>query len=272
MTAAFDRLAATYDETWTDSPIGRAQRDAVWRRIDPLFRAGDSVLDLGCGTGEDALHLMRRGVRVKGIDASGEMVRIARTKGVDARQLPIERVGELDDTFDGAISNFGALNCSGADPLVCAGPPGPALRATLSARSFDRQAGQGAGRRPRGLPHYLHSLIRSNGYLAICLCGPFCAWETCYYLRRLDIKRAFRRLRPGGVIASFGVHVTYPTVRQLRHAFHPHFELRHWYGIGLFVPPSYVGKFRGAALDRRFAHWPVLRAMADHRLLVFQRA
>ena len=31
MSAAFDRLAATYDAVWTNAPIGRAQRDQVWR-------------------------------------------------------------------------------------------------------------------------------------------------------------------------------------------------------------------------------------------------
>ena len=32
------RLAPRYDELWTDTAIGRAQRDAVWRHVDPLFR------------------------------------------------------------------------------------------------------------------------------------------------------------------------------------------------------------------------------------------
>jgi len=73
----FDLLAADYDRTWTNSGAGRLQRDAVWRQIVRLFRAGDHVLDLGCGTGEDAAHLMRHGVRVRAMDASPEMVRLA---------------------------------------------------------------------------------------------------------------------------------------------------------------------------------------------------
>ena len=34
----FDRVAARYDELWTATPIGRAQRNPVWRDIDPLFQ------------------------------------------------------------------------------------------------------------------------------------------------------------------------------------------------------------------------------------------
>jgi ubiquinone/menaquinone biosynthesis C-methylase UbiE len=60
--AAFDRIAARYDEFWTCSPVGRLQREAVWRRLDKLFNDGDALLDLGCGTGEDAVHFMRNGI------------------------------------------------------------------------------------------------------------------------------------------------------------------------------------------------------------------
>ena len=98
---AFDKLARSYDEQWTRSPVGRLQRDAVWRHIEGLFPRGGTVLDLGCGTGEDALHLMNGGIRVEAVDSSSEMVRVARERGVDARTLSIEDVGALDARFDG---------------------------------------------------------------------------------------------------------------------------------------------------------------------------
>ena len=85
--ALFERLAPRYDELWTDTAIGRAQRNAVWRVVDELFHAGDHVLDLGCGTGEDAAHLMARGVSVRAVDASPAMVAQARARGVAADVL-----------------------------------------------------------------------------------------------------------------------------------------------------------------------------------------
>jgi SAM-dependent methyltransferase len=111
MTSPFQRMAPQYAALWSDTAHGRAQREQVWAEIDKLFHRGDRVLDLGCGTGDDAVHLMSRGVDVLGIDTAAGMVEIARTRGVDARQMAIEELASLEGKFDGAISNFGALNC-----------------------------------------------------------------------------------------------------------------------------------------------------------------
>ena len=41
------------------------------------LRAGQTVLDVGCGPGRHALALARRGFRVTGVDASEEFVALA---------------------------------------------------------------------------------------------------------------------------------------------------------------------------------------------------
>jgi ubiquinone/menaquinone biosynthesis C-methylase UbiE len=242
--AAFDTLAEQYDALWSYSAVGRQQRAAVWRWVDPLFHAGDRVLDLGCGTGVDAEHFMQRRVEVYGIDASQKMVQLARDRGVDAHQLAIEALGDLNDPFDGAVSNFGALNCvSDLESVALA----------------------------------LGRLIRIGGHVAICLAGRCCAWETAHYLLRRKTAKAFRRWNSSGSEASLGVHVEYPPVRHLERLFRPDFRLIRWCGIGLCVPPSYVRGIseatiaRLAAADRQLAHRRVFRALADHWLLVFQR-
>lgn len=71
---AFDRVASRYDELWTNTDVGRLQREAVWRHVDPLFRQGARIIDLGCGTGTDARHFARAGIHVSAFDASPEMV------------------------------------------------------------------------------------------------------------------------------------------------------------------------------------------------------
>jgi len=246
--AAFDVLAARYEALWSATAIGRSQREQVWRWIDPLFRKGRRVLDLGCGIGDDALHLMGRGIAVSGIDASAEMVREAKARGVEARRLAIEELHVMEGRFDGAISNFGALNCV---------------------------------KRMEPVAEQLARLIVPGGALAICVIGRTCAWEIAHYFPR---KKAFRRWNVGQTVdfgsgqaddkkRSSALHVYYPTVRQLASAFAPHFRLIRWTGIGLFVPPSCISKFshRLAALDRKVAHLRLARAMADHRLLIFRR-
>src|SRR5262249_45972639 len=242
---AFDALAAQYDELWTRSKIGRLQRLAVWKRLDALFRPGDTLLDLGCGTGEDAVHFMNSRIRVCAIDASPEMVRIACSRGVNAARLPIEEIGTVRGSFDGVISNFGALNCV---------PKLDLLRGSLA------------------------RLVRPGGYLAICLLGCFCLWETAWYLLRARPRTAFRRWARQGVVSALGVRVLYPSTNQLRQAFAPDFSLVDWCGVGISIPPSYITGLsdnvlnRLAVFERSVSDVPPWRSLADHRLLIFRRS
>ena len=79
-TAPFDAVADEYDARFTNSLIGRAQRESVWREMDRLFRPGQRVLEINCGTGVDALHLAARGIQVVACDASPEMIAVARRR------------------------------------------------------------------------------------------------------------------------------------------------------------------------------------------------
>jgi len=240
--AAFDRLAFRYDEVWTESPVGRAQRATVWRELDVLFRRGDCVLDIGCGTGEDAAHLTARGVMVRAIDASPAMVEQASRRGGFAVSVGCaEKLGAACGSYDGAIANFGVLNC--IEDL-------PAFAAQLAQH------------------------VRPGGRVAICVMGRFCAWETLYYAGRLQFRKAFRRL--GRNVTWSGVRLQYPTVRQVRSSFAPGFRLLAWRGVGLVVPPSYIALphwlVRLAAVpDRMFGAFPLFRGLADHRLLILVR-
>ncbi|HTB57427.1 MAG TPA: class I SAM-dependent methyltransferase [Polyangia bacterium] len=121
---AYDNLAAGYDrELAKDEWIRRL----LWRRFDRLFRAGDRVIDAGCGTGIDALHLAERGVRVTAVDASPGMLASLRAKAAgrfgDAALATV--LGELNavltalsGTFDGIVSSFAALNTVALDEFA----------------------------------------------------------------------------------------------------------------------------------------------------------
>ena len=205
--AYFDRLAARYDEVWTNSEAGRLQRDAVWRHLDPLIARGDRILDIGCGTGEDAVHFAGLAGQVLALDVSPEMVRVARGRGVNARVLPIEGIHMFAIAFDMVLSNFGGLNCI-RDLST--------LRETLA------------------------RLVRPRGFLAICLMNRFCLWESMYYSVRGQFKKAVRRWG-GEATTSEGLSLFYPSSKQVRHALLPGFDLVTDVGVGILVPPSFVG-------------------------------
>jgi len=119
---AFDDLAPDYDASFTSTPLGSVLRTLVWSRLDRALAGARYVLEIGCGTGEDAIRLAGRGVRVLAIDASPAMVRIATEKArsqgcsdrIEFRCLPMEDLDSLRaaERFDGTLSNFGALNCT----------------------------------------------------------------------------------------------------------------------------------------------------------------
>jgi SAM-dependent methyltransferase len=241
--APFDCIAGGYDARWTKSDAGRAQRETVWQVIEGLFQPGDEILDVGCGTGEDAVHLGRHGIHVSAIDASGEMVKLASARGVAATQLAVEELDRIHATYDGVLSDFGALNCIADVGAVAAS---------------------------------LARLIRPRGYAVVCLLNRTCAWEMACFGLHLRGRSALRRLRRGGVESSLGLLVYYPSAREVRRAFQPAFELVQARGVGVFVPPSYVNlparAVRVAAqADALLGDRPLLRALGDHRLYVFRR-
>ena len=83
--AAFSLIAERYDETFTRTTIGKAQRKVVWDALTQAFSRGDHVLELNCGTGEDAFFLARRGISLTACDASSAMVAVAeRRKSLEA--------------------------------------------------------------------------------------------------------------------------------------------------------------------------------------------
>jgi SAM-dependent methyltransferase len=259
--APFDAIASRYDETFTTSRIGRAQRASVWRELEKAFRSGDRVLEIGCGTGVDACFLAERGVTVLACDSSPQMIAVATRRATDNRKLgsvrphllAAEDIASLrsGDFFDGAFSNFGALNC------------------VLDLRQLAKD---------------LSILLRPGATALLCWMGRCCLWEITWYLAQGKPVKALRRFQREGVTARLAeganVHVRYPSVRLLAQTFAPEFQLKSVTGIGVFVPPSYLetwaNRFPGlfglsVRTDSLLGRCPGIRAFADHILLEFRR-
>jgi ubiquinone/menaquinone biosynthesis C-methylase UbiE len=256
--AAFSRIARDYDQVFTDSLIGRAQRHSVWKVLTRTFRKNDKVLELNCGTGEDAIFLGGNGVSVVALDASRQMIARAEQRLQNSAQLPVmfcelstERIGELrpETQFDGAFSNFSGLNCV-AD-----------LGAVASS---------------------LAGLVKPGGQLVLCLSTRFCLIEVLYYLALGQWRKAFRRCKGYTEVTLDGVQFTvyYWALRRIRQSFAPTFRLYACTGIGVTVPPSYLEAWAGQhprlfhllrRLEEQLATLPILRSTGDHVLLCFEK-
>lgn len=259
--APFDAIAERYDETFTTSKIGKAQRASVWKELERVFRTGDHVLEIGCGTGVDACFLAERGVTVAACDSSPQMIAVAsrrvKENGMDRsvhpRLLAAEDIASLQngDSFDGAFSNFGALNC------------------VQDLRQFATA---------------LAILLKPDATALLCWMGPCCLWEVAWYLAQGKASKATRRFRRGWLTARLAegatVRVHYPSPRFLARTFAPQFRLVSYKGIGVSVPPSYLEPWANRfprllnlskQADSLLGRCPGIRGFADHILLEFRR-
>ncbi len=256
---AFDCFADNYDNTFTNTRLGKLLRGRVWQKLADYFSSGQHVLELACGTGEDAVWLAQQGLRITATDGSAEMVKLATAKaqtgGVEDRvavsQVSLQAVadGYFAEQFDGVFSNFGGLNTMG---------------------------------RWRSLAQGLAKVVRPGGCVILVPMGPFCPWEIAWYLAHGQPQVAFRRFRRHGTVAHIGettIPVWYPSARQLQADFGPWFDHFQSVSLGLWLPPSY--------LDHVVRRWPNLFTLlnrfetatahltgswGDHYMLIFRRS
>ncbi|MEA2573492.1 MAG: hypothetical protein QOH93_790 [Chloroflexia bacterium] len=267
---AFSRYAPHYDREQHQNLLAlwtRARNLQVLRRA---FRPGDRVLEIGCGTGEEALYLAKRGVDVLATDAAEGMIEVVRHKlqalersgagkgKVVPRVLAARELAQLVEefgpsSFSGAYSSFGPLNCEiDLGPVVAA----------------------------------LSDLVQPGGRVVISLLSRFCAWETVWHLAKLQPHKAFRRW--GGyteatVRESWGeqrIPVYYWTPGAVERRFSPYFATTHRTALTWLLPPPYLerivkgrpGLFRLLArLEVRLAsRWP-FNSIGDHFILEMTR-
>ena len=257
--AVFDRLAPTYDVTFTNSIIGRAQRNAVWKVLLKTFQPHDNILELNCGTGEDALFLGAHNISVFACDASQQMIaqaskrlrKVTPAPPVVLCHLPTERIASLSPEipFDGVFSNFSGLNC--VEDLA-------SVAASLA------------------------PIVKHDGRLLLCFSTRFCLFEAAYFFAHRRFSKGIRRWKGSSRALLEGAPLTvfYPTLKQICSAFAPHFKLCSVRGIGVFIPPSYLELWARRSpsffaflcrLEELVSVLPALRTGGDHMLICFKR-
>lgn len=258
--AAFDNVAADYDGPRGNNALIQKMRTEMWRWLDANFPPAGELLDLGCGTGLDAVRMAERGHRVMAMDWSPRMVERTRERAVAARLDDLVRATvagahelhkiEGHSRFDGIYSNLGALNCI------------PDLQPV--ARECAR-------------------LVKPGGRLVFTVIGRWCPWEIAYHSARADWARlAVRfahRMTPVG-LSGHTVWTRYWTPLAFYRRFAAEFALLHHRALCLFAPPPYMTSLaeRHSAWferlwrwDRRFGGWPLLRGLGDHFLIVMAK-
>jgi SAM-dependent methyltransferase len=257
---AFDSVAADYDGPRGNNVLIQEMRSEMWRWLDATFAAGSRLINLGCGTGLDAVRMAQVGHQVTATDWSTQM--IERTSDRAQREGVIERlravaVGshelqllEGEGIYDGAYSNLGPLNCV------------PDLA------DVSRECAR---------------LVKPGGALVFTVIGRLCPWEIAHYLRLGRWARAKVRFARNVVPVGMNNHTIwtrYYSPREFYRAFKADFSLEHYRGLCVFAPPPYLTWLREKhprlhswlwRLDRRICGLPLIRGLGDHFLIVMRR-
>ena len=256
MDNSFDKHAQNYDNTFTFSNIGQAQRKRVYLFISEILKENNlDILEVNCGTGEDANYLTEKGHKVLATDISSEMIFKAKKKypKINFQTLDItsNALATLDNKFDVILSNFGGLNCLSKEQLA-------------------------------NFLNVSETLLKTNGKAILVIMPKRTLWEQLYFILKLQPKKAFRRITQNAVSSNVeGVKIPtwYYNPKEVVTLAKEKLKPEIIKPVGIAIPPSYLESFfmkRKGLLNFLIKTEPWLSSSfwakyADHYLISFTK-
>ncbi|WP_411767168.1 class I SAM-dependent DNA methyltransferase [Winogradskyella sp. A3E31] len=253
MPNAFDITASRYDDVFTFSNIGKAQRRMVFKYLNPIIYQDKklSILELNCGTGEDGIRFSKLGHHVIATDISEGMITIAKSK-TNTVAFKVQDINAItketfNTTYDFIFSNFGGFNCLDKNEI----------------QSFFKTA---------------KDLLNPNGKIVLVIMPKHCLWERLYFTLKGNFKESKRRHTAQSVLVDIGgvnVKTWYHNPKDIESIAKGEYHINTVKPIGFTIPPSYLENsivskppflpiFRW--FDSVFTH-PFLAKYADHFLI-----
>ena len=220
---AFTKQAVIFDQLYAGDSIIEYKRQRVREHILKNAAPGCYMLELNCGTGEDALYFAKRGYNIHATDISPGMLDVFRKKLDNAEYVGNISIEECSFTdldhlnnrkqFDYIYSNFGGLNCTG---------------------ELDR------------VLQSLNGHLKPGGIITVVIVSKFCLWETLLVFKG-RFKTAFRRFfsANGRKAHVEGVYFKcwYYSPSFVKRNLAPNFECLGTEALCSIVPPSYFENF-----------------------------
>ncbi|QBZ96851.1 class I SAM-dependent methyltransferase [Flavobacterium sangjuense] len=250
----FDKAALNYDATFTNSEIGKMQRNLVYNQLSKQLDSIQNVLEINCGTGEDAIWFAKQNYKITATDISPKMIEVAKSKAnLNFKTADINSISSIfeGEKFDLIFSNFGGLNC-------------------LSKSELEKFFANS------------NSILSEKGKLALVIMPKHTLWEQFYFLAKAQFSSIFRRKKEFVLADVDGEKVPtyYYNPKDIVNLAKHYFELVDQKPIGFFVPPSYLELFfknkKGLlgflnSFENRIKNWSFLSKYADHYIIILQK-
>ena len=258
---AFDSASEEYDFTISHNYINSWIRKRSIAELLSMVKPGDTLIEIGCGTGAEAVEVSNHVSRIIATDISEKMIELLKRK-VQAKNLldkifplrtgaaDIRKAGDVVNgaKLEGAYSFNGALNCE------------PHLDEFVEG---------------------LSALLVPGGYFVCSVRNSFCLGEALSHAVVLQFDRMTPRKKQPVMVSVGGMDIPafyYPPAA-FAQFFAQRFILRRIIGLPAFLPPAYLSdyyvKFKNvASMLEKFEvvlgdHFPFNR-LGDQTLFTFQ--
>lgn len=221
--AAFDKQSEIFDQFYGKDAVIAYKRDRVRNHLVQYLQPGSSVLELNCGTGEDAIFLAQYGCNVHATDIAPAMLRRLQQKvealslhgTITSEECSFNQLYKLKNVgpFDHVFSNFAGLNCTADLDKVLV--------------SFSQ-------------------LLKPGGKVTIVILPRFCLWESLLVFKgkfRTAFRRHFSSRGREAHIEGIYFRCWYYNPSYIRNCLKEDFIHLSTEGLCTIVPPSYIKGF-----------------------------
>ncbi len=257
----WDSLADAYDERFNHPYINQYMRKISQECLIKYFNKSSHLLEIGCGTGDEAIFFARKNKKVTAIDISPKMIEIAKSKAmkenveknIDFYAIPVEKLKSIPNIkYNGIYSSFGTLN----------------LVSNLTT-----------------LAKTLENVMSPSSYFIASVMNKYCLFEIFYFLVHGKLKQAFRRISKDSVpvrlnpkLPSLNCHYYSPTY--FYYHFKKYFSLVEVCALPFLIQAPYIDTvqkfvrnilYKMLFLDKKLSKIFPFNRFGDHFIIVMKK-